>query len=70
MNVNLDRKGLETLVYGSGPYYNEFNNPLLKKAGHQYSDQYCRTSWNSLGKLTDDELYQLYLICRNSWTNL
>jgi hypothetical protein len=67
MNIELDRKGLETLVNGSQLYYNEFENPLVKKAGHNYSDQYGRTSWQSLNNLTDDELYQLYLICRNSW---
>ena len=68
MNIELDRKGLEILVNGSQPHYNEFENPLVKKAGHDYSDQYGRTSWNSLNKLTDDELYKLYLICRNSWS--
>ena len=36
MKIELDRKGLEILVYGSQPYYNEFNNPLVKKAGHSY----------------------------------
>ena len=68
MNIELDRKGLEILVNGSQPYYNEFENALVKKAGHDYSDQYCRTSWRSLNNLTDDELYQLYVICRNSWS--
>jgi hypothetical protein len=68
MKIELDRKGLEILVNGSQPYYNEFANPLVKKAGHDYSDQYGRISWQSLNKLTDDELYQLYLICRNSWS--
>jgi hypothetical protein len=68
MKIELDRKGLEILVNGSQLYYNEFENPLVKKAGHDYSDQYGRTSWGSLNKLTDDELYQLYLICRNSWS--
>jgi hypothetical protein len=67
MKIDLDRKGLEILVSGSVPYYNEFDNPLIKKAGHDYSDQYGRTSWRYLGELTDDELYEVYLICRNSW---
>ncbi len=68
MKIKLDRKGLEILVNGSQPYYSEFDNPLVKKAGHDYSDQYGITSWKSLQNLTDDELYQLYLICRNSWS--
>lgn len=66
MKIELDRKGLETLVKGSQPYYNEFDNPLIKKAGHDYSDQYGRTSWRNLSALTDEELYKVYLICRNS----
>ena len=63
MKVELDRKGLEILVSGSQPYYNQFENALVKKAGHDYSDQYSKTSWSKLKDLTDDELYQLYLIC-------
>jgi hypothetical protein len=68
MQIELDRKGLEALVKGSRPNYNEFDNPLVEKAGHNYNDQYGKTSWRNLGALTDDELYELYLICRNSWT--
>jgi len=67
MNVELNRESLESLVKGSDPNYFEFNNPLVKKAGHLYNDQYGRTNWSSLSKLTDEELYQLHLICRDSW---
>ena len=66
MTVELDRKGLEALINGSQPSYNNFKNALVKKAGHEYSDQYGRTNWRSLDKLTDSELYQLYLICRQN----
>ena len=68
MKIELDRKGLEILVKGSQPFYSEFDNPLVKKAGHYYSDQYSRTSWQNLSALTEEELYELYLICRNSWS--
>ncbi len=64
MNIELDREDLEALVKGSSPAYSVFENPLLKKAGHSYSDQYGRTSWSSLSKLSDEELYQLYKICK------
>ena len=67
MKIEIDRYGLEILVKGSNPHYNQFNNPLVKKAGHRFSDQYG-SSWKSLNNLTDDELYQLYIICKNSWT--
>jgi hypothetical protein len=70
MNIDLDSTGLRTLVNGSVPYYDVFNHPLVKKAGHRFSDQYIRTSWNRLNDLTDEELYELYLICRNSWKNI
>ena len=30
MKIDLDRKGLEILVSGSVPNYNEFDNPLIK----------------------------------------
>ena len=68
MKVELDRDALETLVKGSQPYYNEFENELVKKAGHFYNDQYGKTNWYKLKDLTDEELYELYEICRNSWT--
>ena len=66
MKIELDRKGLEILVAGSQPHYNKFDNPLVKKAGHDYNDQYGWTSWRNLSALTDEELYELYLICRSS----
>jgi len=62
--MQLDRKDLETLIKGSQPKYSQFNNLLVIKAGHFYSDQYGRTSWNSLSNLTNEELYQLYLILK------
>jgi hypothetical protein len=68
MKIELNRKGLECLVKGSEPNYSEFDNTLVKKAGHLYSDQYGRTRWDSLSNLTDEELYELHLICINSWS--
>lgn len=67
MKIELERTELESLVIGKPPHYNVFDNPLVKKAGHRYSDQYSSTSWSSLGDLTDKELYELYIICKNSW---
>lgn len=67
MIVELNRKSLENLVKGSYPNYHEFDNLLVRKAGHRYYDQYGKTEWNSLSKLSDEELYQLHLICQNSW---
>jgi hypothetical protein len=67
MKVELDRKGLEILVRGSEPYYDAFNHPLIIKGGHCYYDQYGTTRWERLKDLTDEELCEVYLICRNSW---
>ena len=67
MTLELDRKDLEALVKGSSVSYSGFSHPLVKMAGHSYSDQYGRTSWGSLDKLTEAELYMLYCVCRNSW---
>ena len=67
MQVELDRKDLEALVKGYGVSYSGFNHPLVKVAGHSYSDQYGRTSWGGLSKLSDEQLYVLYCVCKNSW---
>jgi hypothetical protein len=67
MKIELDRKGLEVLVKGSEPNYNEFEHLLIKKAGHRYNDQYGNTSWDKLSSCTDEELYNIYKICRDSW---
>ena len=67
MEIQLDRIGLEILVKGSVPYYDVFNHPLLKKAGHSYRDQSGSTFWDSLKNLSEKELYQVYQICRKSW---
>ena len=67
MTIEIDKEGLQALVHSSSVYYNEFNNPLVKKAGHSFNSQYDRTSWRSLGNLNEQELYKLYLICKNSW---
>lgn len=67
MNVELDRNDLEALVNGTIPAFKDFDNPLIRKAGHSYSDQYGRTSWNRLDELTDNELWQVYNICKSAW---
>jgi hypothetical protein len=67
MQVELKKKDLIHLIKGSEPDYSEFDNPLVKKAGHSYSDQYGRTSWDNLESLTEEELWSLYVICKHSW---
>ncbi len=66
MNIELDRIGLETLVKGSQPDYNYFSHPLIKKAGHYYSDQHGISKWDNLRALSDYELYDVYILCRKN----
>lgn len=67
MKLEIDRQDFIALIKGYGIHYSEFDNPLVKKAGHSYRDQYGIHDWDSLEILSDDELYKLYLISKNSW---
>lgn len=67
MKVELTREDLKSLVRGTSPYYSAFDHPLVKKAGHRFAEQYSRTSWDKLDDLTDQELMNLYNICKDSW---
>ncbi len=67
MNIELDKEGLKILVRGCNPNYSAMDHPLVKKAGHFYSDQYGQTNWYKLEDLTENELHEVYLICRKSW---
>ena len=67
MNVDLTREDIKSLVRGTSPYYNVFDNPLVMKAGHRFSNQNSSASWSGLDALTDLELMQLYKICKESW---
>lgn len=64
MTITLDRLDLKALVKGSFPDYDMFTHPLIVKAGHEYSDQYGKTSWRNLDKLDDRELWSVYSICK------
>jgi hypothetical protein len=67
MKVDLNTEDLKSLVKGKSINYSEFENKLVVKAGHSYTDCYGRTDWNSLDKLTDEELFELYTICKLSF---
>ncbi len=66
MKIEISKEDLISLVKGRPPYYSEFENPLVKKAGHRYSEGHGG-SFDNLKSLTEEELYELYLICKNSW---
>ena len=69
MKVELDRVDLESLVKGQPPHFSEFENPLVKRAGFEYNDQQARGRWTKLFIFSDQELYDLYIFCKNSWNN-
>lgn len=67
-STKLSRESLKCLVFGSQPQMESFGSPLLKKAGHNYSDQYGRHSWESINSLSNEELWDLHLFCIDSWS--
>ena len=67
MTVELTRKDLKIMAKGLQANYKIFNDPLVKKAGHSYSDSAGKTWWDTLDSLSDEELWQLFVLCRDSW---
>lgn len=67
MIIDLDKEALISLVRGDSPNHSLFDNNLISYLG-SYDD--C-LGWvwfdNELKKLTEGELYSIYLLCRNSW---
>lgn len=70
MTLELDREDLKSLVKGTPPSYDAFEHPLVQKAGYRYFHNLGTSDWSNLKALTDDELYQLFLICKHSWKTL
>jgi hypothetical protein len=68
MNVTLDRKDLLYLVNGIQPDYSIFDNELVKKSGSYCGGFVDKWSWDyRLNELNDQELWDLYVLCKNSW---
>ena len=68
MKLELDKEDLMALVKGTSPYYNVFENPLVKKCGSWTGGHVDKWSWGSgLDSLSDEDLYKLYNICKDSW---
>lgn len=69
IQVKLDKHDLISLLIGKPPYYNEFENPQIKQCGSYTGGMTERWDWKTteLEKLSEEKLYELYLICKNSW---
>lgn len=65
MKVELDKKALQTLVKGIEPIYDIVGNPLGMKAG-LHINAYDKAIWSNLDDLSEEELYSLYKLCRES----
>lgn len=68
MNLDLDKEGLITLAMGSSPNYNVFENPKVDQSG-RFNGSTGVWHWDrtALEKLTESELHDLYITCRESW---
>jgi hypothetical protein len=64
--IEVNRQILTDLVKGSCPAYEYFEHKLFLKAGFSYSDQYGNYRYSSLDKLTEDELSEIYELCKKS----
>jgi hypothetical protein len=69
MTVELDRKGLETLVRGTSPHYNLFKDTIIKRMGDYYGGFLDDWKWqyDFPPDITDEQLFEVYQKCRNSW---
>lgn len=67
MEIKVTKEDLISMVKGKSPYYNLFDNDLIKSMG-SYSDT-SGWHWNDfkLNKLSEDSLLTIYTMCKNSW---
>lgn len=69
MILDLDRYDLMSLVKGKTPNYSVMHNPLVEKHGYYTGGIKDEWTWNfcTLHDCSDESLYEIYLICKNSW---
>ena len=69
MELYLDRKDIISLLRGTKPNYSVMNN-IPKELGSYTGGFVNDWSWNNINEnvpYTDEQLYDLYLMCKNSW---
>jgi hypothetical protein len=68
LTVELDKRDLMSLVIGTQPNYGVMGNPLIDKCGF-FRASYGHWDWNPhvLETMTEEQLFEMYTICRNSW---
>lgn len=68
MNVELDRKGIISLLRGTTPPYSVMNK-IPKELGYYIGGFVDRWHWNDISEnvsYSDECLFNLYLMCKNS----
>ena len=69
MIVDLDRKDIISLLKGSKPNYNVINK-IPEEFGYYVGGFVNDWRWNYISEnvpYSDEQLYDLYLMCKNSW---
>jgi hypothetical protein len=69
MLIELDKTAFMSMVKGTYPYYSIFDHPVVKKCGIYIGGMLEEWRWNrnELEKLSEEELYELYNLCINSY---
>lgn len=70
MKLDLDREDLISLAKGQIPNYSAMDNPKISAHG-SFAASYGRWDWNycSFEKCSDEEIFEIYNICKQSWKN-
>lgn len=69
MTVGLDRKDIISLLKGTSPNYSVMDK-IPKDLGSYVGGFVDDWKWNNISEnvpYTDEYLYELYLMCKNSW---
>lgn len=66
MIIEVDRKDLEAMVKGTCPSYDVMNRPLIAANGSYVGGFVDDWKW-SLKFNTEEELFEMYKVCKNSW---
>lgn len=69
MNIELDRKDIISLLRGTTPAYSVIDK-IPKELGSYVGGFVDSWQWNYISEnvsYSDEQLYDLYLMCKNSW---
>lgn len=68
MLVELNKKELIYLVHGVAPRYTVYHNVVVRAVGAYQGGRVEKWIWfDNLNDLTENELFEVYTICVNSW---